>query len=502
MIGIVKPDELLNVVFDEELGLRPVNFSIKPVHVANGLARSLTGRTYTTEPLTKTLRRYVKDQKIGVDQERNPNQAVLSNYTEAFEPLNASGIDQQQLNRLRALTLAVFNADGAVFNQPDKSSFTFSNERFATKDPSDNRAGLFLARLLTAAPEERTDAATCFKVLLRSEEDAWTTLALPLLGLGTVREEVDGKTSDLAVKSDHLFESSNGRLASPALRTLRECYDRLSRFERSAGSKINSLRRLVLFGCFAVHVHLISRWSEREVGAPRPPILLDLSDGSLLSVRDASRATLRAAGDAIEGLIRTRFLGYVTANYGESREEILAELERDVRVRVCKPSFENLSEGDLPPREALAQAFVDVAFGSLKEHPLGAAIELGRRAGFLSPWANQGSGGKLRKRYTATAEFLEILVAATVEPDEPLEFPEFLTALRENFGVLVGRLEDDDLIRRNNLKGGQFGPPTAINEEDLRRNVEKMRELMIETGYAKAYADGRTVITTIPEGKL
>jgi hypothetical protein len=230
--------------------------------------------------------------------------------------------------------------------------------------------------------------------------------------------------------------------------------------------------------------------------------LLDLSDGSLLSVRDASRATLRAAGDAIEGLIRTRFLMHVTANYGESRGEILAELGSDPGVRVCKPSFDNLSQGDLPPREALAQAFVDEAFGSLKEHPLGAAIELGRRAGFLSPWANQGSGGKLRKRYTATAEFLEILVAATVEPDDPLEFPEFLTALRDNFGVLVGRPEDDDLARRNNLKGEQFGPPTAINEEDLRRNVEKMRELVIESGYAKAYADGRTVITTIPEGRL
>ena len=93
-------------------------------------------------------------------------------------------------------------------------------------------------------------------------------------------------------------------------------------------------------------------------------------------------------------------------------------------------------------------------------------------------------------------------MAATVEPDDPQEFPEFLDALSRNLGVVFGRPEDDDLIRRNNLDGGQFGPPTAVNEEDLRRNVERMRELVIETGYAKAYADGRTIITTIPEGKL
>ena len=35
-----------------------------------------------------------------------------------------------------------------------------------------------------------------------------------------------------------------------------------------------------------------------------------------------------------------------------------------------------------------------------------------------SAWSNQGRGGKLRKRYTATAEFLETLVAATIEPDD------------------------------------------------------------------------------------
>ena len=498
----IKPEELFNTVSDEELGFRPVNFSIKPVHVANGLVRSLTGRTYTTEPLTKTLRRHVRNQKLGVDQEKNPNEAVLSSYAEAFESLDGSGIDQQRLNLLRALMLSVFNADSAVFNQQDKSSFTFSNERFVTKDPSDNRAGLFLSRLLTAAPKAQTHAANHLKDLLQSERDAWTTLALPLLELGSVREEKDGKASELAAKSDYLFESSDGALRSPTLRALRDCYDRLSEFERTAGSKINSLRRLVLFGCFVLHVHLISRWSERESSAPRPPILLDLFDGSLPSVRDASRATLRAAGDAIEGLFRACFLEHVAENYGESREEILSQLEEQPETRDCKAAFDNLSRGGMDPREALAQSLVDRAFSSLKEHPLGSAIELGRRAGFLSPWSNQGSGGKLRKRYTATAEFLEVLVAATVEPDDPQEFPEFLDALSRNLGVVVGRPEDDDLIRRNNLDGGQFGPPTAVNEEDLRRNVERMRELVIETGYAKAYADGRTIITTIPEGKL
>ena len=107
--------------------------------------------------------------------------------------------------------------------------------------------------------------------------------------------------------------------------------------------------------------------------------------------------------------------------------------------------------GDLDPVDALARAIVDEAFAKAREHPIGSLVELGRRAGFLSPWANSGRGGKLRKRYTATAEFLETLVAATVDPNEPLEFPEFLDRLKDDFGILVGRPEDDPIIRRNNL---------------------------------------------------
>ena len=50
--------ELLESVFDEEFGFRLTNFSIKPVHVANGLARALSGRTYDTTAVTRLVRRY------------------------------------------------------------------------------------------------------------------------------------------------------------------------------------------------------------------------------------------------------------------------------------------------------------------------------------------------------------------------------------------------------------------------------------------------------------
>jgi hypothetical protein len=493
------PKSLLDEIYDEEFGFRLANFSIKPVHVANGLARALTERTYNTTALTRTLRRYVRNQKLGVDQERNPGTAILSDYAEAFTSSRGHEPDLQQLNRLRALAFEVFAADRAVF--PDKSSFTLTNERFVTRDESDYRAGLFLARLLEAEPEDRADAAEYMKELLTSEVDPWTTLALPLLEFAEVREETgEGEAAARAARSDHLFQSSQGQMLSPTLRTLRDSCDRLARFERAVGSKLNSLRRLVLFGCFVIHVHAISRWSERQPGVPRPPILLDLFDGTVTSVRDASRATLRAAGDAIEGLILARFRERVANEYGETEKEIREAIDSSENLREVKIAFDNYHGGGMDAIDALAQGLVEGAFG--REHPIGAAIELGRRAGFLSPWSNAGRGGKLQKRYTATAEFLETLIAATVEPDDPLEFPEFLDRLRDDFGIVVGRPQDDQIIRRNNLYDEQFGPSTAINEEDLRLNVEEMRKLVVESGYAKAYADGRTIVTTLPEGTL
>ena len=493
--------DLLLSVYDEEFGFRLTNFSIKPVHVANGLARALANRTYDTTAVTRFVRRYVRNQTLGVDEERYPNAGVIADYAAAFVTKGYAP-DDLRVTRLRSLAYDALAADSAVF--PTHQSYTLSNEHFVTGDTSDVRMGLFLARLMTAEPTRRTEAAEYIRELLQSESDPWTTLALPMLAFGSAREEVPSdEIAGRIAKADHLFEAADGQLASSILRYLRDAYDRLARFERQSGSKLNSLRRLMLFGCFVLYVHGVARWSEREGHAPRPPILLDLFDGTLVSIADASRATLRAAGDAIDGVIRSRFHEHVVAEYGTTGKQIDAALLESGLGDVVEARYRTYCAGGTDPANALARAMADDAIDREGEAPIGSLIELGRRAGFLAPWSNQGRGGKLRKRYTATAEFLETLVAATVEPTEPVEFPEFLDRLRDHFGVVVGRPEDDVIIRRTNLRDDEFWPAiVSINEEDLRSNVEEFRELLVESGYAKAYADGRTMVTTRPEVSL
>lgn len=241
--------DLLEGVYDEEFGFLMTNFSIKPVHVANGLARGLTRRTYDTTAVTRLVRRFVRDQRLGVDVERYPNSEVLGDYAAAFARPHGVEPDSLRVTRLRSLAFDVLAADSAVF--PTQQSFTLSNERFVTRDPSDVGMGLFLTRLLTAAPTDRTEAADYLRELLQSEGDPWTTLALPVLKFGETRnEELSEEARERIDSSAHLFEAANGRLVSSTLRNLRDAYDRLARFEQHSGSKLNSLRRLMLFGCF------------------------------------------------------------------------------------------------------------------------------------------------------------------------------------------------------------------------------------------------------------
>jgi len=492
--------DFLQDIYNDEFGLLPTNASIKPVHVANGLGRALVGRTYDSDALAQFLRRSILNQTTRVQEERNPNSMILEHYDEAFTGRDGGIVDQDALSTLRSLAEGILATDKAVFGEAARSSYTLSNETLLTRDPSDVRCGSFLAQLLTAG--RVGEAAVLVRELLGSDDDPWSTIARPMMQFAGVQELPPQATDDQAMRRQTLLATgTNGDIILPTLARLRACFDRLARFERGRGSKLNSLRRMVMFSCFVIHVHLIARYSEAVSGAPRPPIVIDMFDGSRVSLRNASRASLRAAGDVLEALVSLRIRDRVSGKVeGVGIEEMILTLpeRKGVRVRVRQGFDAYRHDDQVSELDAFSEALWQVGTEDMN-HPVEFLTELGRRAGYLTPWANSGRGGKLQKRYGVTTEFLETLVAATVEPGEPLDFPEFLDALRTNYGIVVGQRSDDQVVRSNNLAGTPFGTPTSVAEEDLRLNVEALRRAILEAGYAKAYADGQTVITTDPE---
>lgn len=491
---IASAGDLLQEVYGMHLGYAPRNTSIKPVHVANGLARSTTEKTYSNTALVHTVRRYVRNQRLQTDEERHSNDEILANYPDAFRRDETNMRFEQDLSDLRTLLFGLLAADGAVFDQPDKTSFTLTHQNFASKDPSDDRCGLFLRRLITTPVGNTSSASDIWRALLSDASDPWTALAMPVMQFATEQDYSD--PPDLVAKTDHLFEVQDGQFRSPQMARLRSAYDRLARYEASTGSKLNSIRRLVLFGCFCIYVFGISRWHEVSGGAgPRPPILIDLAGDIHPSVRDASRAHVRRAADAIEGLARFQIEQLLNRHYGDS-SQIRAAINTSTELDSYRESATSAMEVGVEPGPALANAIFNAGLeAGFKDHPFSMLVELGRRAGFLAPWYNQGGGGRLGKRYSVSPEFLEILVAATVDRGFPLELPEFLDRLRENFGIVLGRPREHDAIRSNNLEGDPFGVPALVNEDELKENLRRFSLLVIETGLAKSYADGRVVIS-------
>lgn len=68
---------------------------------------------------------------------------------------------------------------------------------------------------------------------------------------------------------------------------------------------------------------------------------------------------------------------------------------------------------------------------------------------------------------------------------------------RSSFGIVVGRTVDFEAIRNNDLRAGApVRRSVSVIESDLRANLVGFRDLINEIGFAKSYADGRTVVTT------
>ena len=125
-----------------------------------------------------------------------------------------------------------------------------------------------------------------------------------LSGVARIRSE--------RVSANLLAVGEGGQISSPTLRELRQRFDQLASYEKQ-GEKLTTLRRLVLFGCFAIHVHMIHRCADVMPDGPRPPILLDMFDGRRRALREASAATLEAGRRAIEQLVVFRIRNYVAS---------------------------------------------------------------------------------------------------------------------------------------------------------------------------------------------
>ncbi len=351
-----------------------------------------------------------------------------------------------------------------------------------TSDISDNGSGDFLACTSDSglAGQDCSLLPTLMKHLLDTDTDPWTMIGWPLLGLGEQREAYRWVRERRSGQIALLLSWRRTRRANSSLRlceSLRARYDQLATYEESFGAKLTTLRRLLLFGAFALHVHMIRRYGDVVDEGQQPPILLDLFDGRRRSLREASAATLQNGFRAIEQLVLHRIREHLDEVCGAKPEKYLryparGQGERGAAGRVRRPSAGGRCDSPRLPKRSGRSGYSGVGPGEVKGLPWNALLALGRRSGYLLPYDNRGRGGKEHKRYGVNAEFAEVLVAATVVPGDPLDFDDFLEILRNSFGIVVGRTADFEVIRRNDLRpGAEIGRSVSVNEGDLRANL-------------------------------
>jgi hypothetical protein len=117
--------DILNRVFDEDVGWRPLSGSIKPVHVANGLARAIQGTHYAVTDLNRLIVWMKHGEEL---KERSLDELLGSTMGPAIQ---AFAGDPRGFERLRRFARGMLNADNGVY--PAASSYTLTCGQMAVQ---------------------------------------------------------------------------------------------------------------------------------------------------------------------------------------------------------------------------------------------------------------------------------------------------------------------------------------------------------------------------------
>lgn len=476
-----------NQVFTEYIGYRPNSSSVKPVHIANGLFRLITGESYSVDALNEWIIRWKQGKEIRTASD------IREKYNEAFDE---TGFDDDEINKLRHFLNIVFNADNAAYPSANNTVLTISSKTQVRSSVSlESNINYFLYNLLTANIDGETSACIdLIKDCLNDENDDLSRVSSPLTNFAR-KNSVDIK--------------NNAFISDDVERRLRSSFDLLAINERRSGNKLLSLERIIIFSCFAVINHLSSKIldiSNSYNKHDRVPTLF-CADDSLGSVKYASEETLLITKLTIEEFF-DKGLEEVLKKEGYDRfshEEILDRINHlkmedsskrttnrqgeDEKRKSYRALYLGFYEQDRDSYKAFIKATRFKLFADeYTTDPTRFVISLGGRMALLAPRA-QGGG---RKRYSPDPLILEVLLYTILRSEQRLTLSDFGKVLWERYGIIIGANPEEDYENLTKWKVSQITPGDLAGELSI--NAEKIADVLISMGYGKRYADGVTVI--------
>src|SRR5712692_2920522 len=473
-----------SIFFDqtvEEILFYSPKIEIKPVHLANGLFRAVCGK------FAEAL-----DQHIAIYPKRYPN----------------SNVNEQ----IRGVLNNILSADGALFAIAQMSSYTLSHVSHITSDNHDRRTGEWLFAILTHDHGDGlSPALELLRTLLNQDDrrrsDEVSTLTLPLTKSSYELRDFKSQMPDQRPSSLEVDET--GSFCDPLLYSIRKGFDCISKHDRGKGNfgeKLDILRRLVIWGCFSIYLHLANSGSlDRK---KRVPMLLCMVESPSPTLQQASTQSYQWAGRSIDKFLRAAICDTLNriaekGTYGSWETD--ADIRQHIQTMTWKPSSGRMQQAEArlakytpqcllfydsylsdtanqSPRAAFANAAADMIDQIVISSTTAVARRIGTRIGLLSP------GPYARKRYTAVPDLLEVLVRATIPPQEQWTIDELAQYWANHYGLLFGALGDE------NARLAEWGI-NAIDGSGLYDNTDALATILELSGYARRYADGVILVS-------
>lgn len=481
--------QVLDTVFDDYVGWRPASGALKPVHVANGLLRSLCGEVADVQRLHEFLVWWQKG--------KVPDDA------RTFEALMAADADDvyagfkdhptQLFEQTRTYALGLLGGDRALFPARDSSSFSLTCKQMITRDYNDRHIGDFIAQVILG----ETDLAEIIRGYadVTRPQDPITALAWPLLR-GQPRKVEGARRHRVKQPRSHQEYITQMRAAAECLAT----------HERRQGNHLRALQRVVQFGAVAVlaHAQALAAGGRLE---RRTPLLVAMSASRQSDIALASERSLDLTVRAFERWLGEKLSERIAAGEPLAPEEnplsVTSTNPKSVRAILARigvaekghadPSDE-LIEGRMAtyrrileeresPAEVLAHTLVDCYGRENKSggpHPF--LVGLARKVGLAYP---HKQGAARNKRIRPTVLVLDMLVRACVPAGDSVSIDVFLERLWQRFGLVVGgrRSEEHDdgetLVRAG----------ISLDYQDLVGNTEALVDELTAMGLARRYPD-------------
>jgi hypothetical protein len=487
--------EILNGVFDHEVSWRPSSGSIKPVHVANGFVRALTGQQFDVE----RLHQFVVWWKHGKrpDEERSYDALVREDPTYASIAGSSGAFD-----RARRFLGGLLNADSGLYPAAAMSDMTLTCVQMASRSGNDRGLGNFGAALLRAGAGSRALADAVVRAAATDKpEDPITVAVWPLLA-------TDGKKVKVTSNRLSALECPHN---AQFVRALQEAATDLATHEVAQGNRLRTLERVVQFTCVAPLVHAQALGANGDPAA-RIPLLLAMGGALSDEVTTASELSMRLVYEAFEEWLADRLADRIARRepldgessvlecssdgrevrrifrgIGSAEKEHPAPDEETLESRMAAFQEARLEFGREEPSKVLGHALVSAY---LQEYSSGGPREflggLSRRVGLIYPHF-QGRGTRRLRPSTAV---LDMLVRACVPSGQSVSLPTFLGRLWERFGLLTGghRSEAwDDVVALHNHG-------ITIDAAALDENTEMLVTQLEAMGLARRYADNVTFV--------